>query len=130
MVSFTKSEKEKIKEILAKSKDKDAREILNKINNETKLKYVEDKKQIQTTLRRGFKEKKNVKIRYYSLSSDEVKWRIVSIYNFNPEFIIAYCHLRNEERTFVTNRISKAALLKENYKVPAGWKPESIVYAK
>lgn len=127
-MSFTKSEKDKLKEILNNSKDKEAKEILNKIKNEKKLKYVEDKKEIKSLLRQAFKEKKKVKIRYYSLSSDEVKWRTVSIYQFGSDFIIAYCYLRHEERTFVTDRISRAAILDESYKIPNGWKSESIVY--
>ena len=123
-----KSEREKLKEILTKSKDKEAKEILNKIKNEKRLKYVEERKDIRALLRQAFKEKKKVKIRYYSLSSDEVRWRLVSIYKTGSDFIIAFCHLRNEERTFVTDRISKAAMLDENYKIPNGWEPESIVY--
>jgi len=38
--------------------------------------------------------------------------------------------LRNEERTFVTDRISQATILDESYKIPKGWEPESIVYSK
>ncbi|MBU0977610.1 MAG: WYL domain-containing protein [Nanoarchaeota archaeon] len=128
MVSFTKSEKEKLKEVLSKSKDEEAKQILNKIKNEKKLKYAEDKKEIRALLKQAFKEKKNVKIRYYSLSSDEVRWRVVSIYQLGDDFIIAYCHLRNEERTFVTDRIYRAAILDEKYKIPGGWEPESIVW--
>ena len=128
MVSFTKTEKIKLKEILTKSKDKGAKEILKKINEEKRLKYVDDLKDIRSLLRQAFKLKKNVKIRYYSLSSDEVNWRKVSIYKVGSDYIIAYCHLRCEERTFVTKRISKAAILDENYKIPKGWKPENIIY--
>jgi len=128
MVSFTKFEKEKLKDILSESKDKKTKEILRKINSEKRLKYAYDKKDIQALLRIAFKEKKKIKIRYYSLSSDEVKWRTVSIYQWGSDFIIAFCHLRNEERTFVTDRISRAAILDENYKIPKGWKPESIVW--
>lgn len=128
MVSFTKSEKEKLKDILSKSKDKKAKEILNKINNEKRLKYVEDKKDIWTLLKQAFKEKKKVKIQYHSLSSDEVRWRIVSIYQLGSDFIVAFCHLRNEERTFVMDRISRATILDEKYKIPKGWEPESIVW--
>ena len=128
MVSFTKDEKERLKEVLAKSKDKEAKNILNKINNEKKLKYVEDKKDIKSLLREAFKEKRNVKIRYYSLSSDEVKWRTISIYQLGVDFVIAYCHLREDERTFVMDRISKATILDESYKIPNGWEPESIVW--
>ena len=59
MVYLTKSEKEKLKEILTKSKDKKAEEILNKIKNEKKIRYVEDKTQIRALLKQGFKEKMN-----------------------------------------------------------------------
>jgi predicted DNA-binding transcriptional regulator YafY len=128
MVSFTKYQKDKLKEILAQSKDKEAKEIIKKIDSEKKLKYAYDKKDIKALLRKAFKEKKNIKIRYYSLSSDEVKWRTVSIYQLGSDFIIAYCHLRDEERTFVTDRISQAAILDESYKIPNGWEPESIVW--
>jgi len=127
MVSLTKVEKQKLKEILAKSESKEAKNILNKISNEKKLKYAYDKKEIKSLLKKAYQEKKKVKIRYYSLSSDEVKWRTVSIYQIGSDFIIAYCHLRNEERTFVTDRISQAAILDESYKIPRGWVSESRV---
>jgi len=118
MVSLTKNEKNKLKDILAKSEVKEAKNILEKINKEKKLEYVYDKKGINALLKKAYQEKKKIKIRYYSLSSDEVKWRKVAIYQFDPDFIIAFCYLRNEERTFVMNRISQAAIL------------ESIVYSK
>lgn len=130
MVSLTKYEKNKLKQILVKLKDKDAKGILRKINKEKKHKYVYDLKDIRVLLKKAHKEKLKVKIRYYSLSSDEVRWRTVSIYQFNPDFIVAYCHLRNGERTFVINRISQAAILDEDYKIPDGWKPESIVSSR
>ncbi len=129
MVSLTKIEKQKLKEILAKSETKEAKDILNKISKEKKIKYAYDKKEIRALLKQAFKEKKNVKIRYYSLSSDEVKWRTVSIYQLGSDFIIAYCHLRNEERTFVTDRISQAAILDESYRIPKGWVSESRVWS-
>jgi len=128
MVSLTKIEEQKLKEILSKSESKEAKNILSKISKEKKLKYVYDKKEIRALLKQAFKEKKNVKIRYYSLSSDEVKWRTVSIYQLGSDFIIAYCHLRNEERTFVTDRISQASILDESYKIPKGWVSESRVW--
>jgi len=130
MVSLTKNEKNKLKDILAKSEVKEAKNILEKINKEKKLEYVYDKKGINALLKKAYQEKKKIKIRYYSLSSDEVKWRKVAIYQFDPDFIIAFCYLRNEERTFVMNRISQAAILDEKYNIPKGWSPESIVYSK
>jgi predicted DNA-binding transcriptional regulator YafY len=128
MISFTRSQKEKLKEILEKSKDEDAKEILNKIKNEKKLRYVYDEKDIRLLLRQAFKEKKKVKIRYYSLSSDEIKWRTVSIYQLGSNFIIAFCHLRGEERTFVIDRISQATILDKSYNIPNGREPKSRVW--
>ena len=40
MVSLTKIEKQKLKEILAKSESKEAKNILNKISKEKKIKYA------------------------------------------------------------------------------------------
>ena len=130
MVSLTKDEKSKLKEILIKSKENKVKNILSKIDNEKKLKYAYDKKEIKTLLRIAYREKKKVKIRYYSLSSGETKWRRVAIYQLGSDFIIAFCYLRNGERTFVIDRISQVALLDESYKIPKGWKPESIVYSR
>lgn len=83
---------------------------------------------INKTLREAFRKKLTVKIRYYSLSSDETKYRTLSIYKLEKDFLIAYCHLRKEERTFVKNRISFAKILDETYTIPKNWKPESRVW--
>ncbi len=130
MVSLTKGEKKKLKEILAESKEIEAKNILNKIKKEKKLKYAYEQKNIKELLKKAFQEKKKVKIRYYSLSLDEVKWREVAIYQFDSDFIIAFCYLRNEERTFVMNRISQAAMFDENYKIPKGGVPKSKVWSR
>ena len=58
MVSFTQSEKDFLNKVLSESKDKQAKEILNKINNEKKLKYVHNKKEIKALLRQAFKEQR------------------------------------------------------------------------
>jgi len=128
MVSLTKAEKIKLKEILAKSKEKEAKSILNKISKEKKVKYVNDKKEIIVLLKQAFKEKKKVKIQYYSHMSDEVTIRKVAIYKFEPNVITCYCYLRDDERVFRTDRIYKATMLDESYKIPKGWTPENIVY--
>jgi hypothetical protein len=46
MVSLAKTEKIKLKEILVKSKVREARSIINKISKEKKVKYVSDKREI------------------------------------------------------------------------------------
>ena len=44
-------------------------------------------KSINQKLRDAFNKKQNIKIKYYSLSSDEVKWRVISIYKLDSHSI-------------------------------------------
>lgn len=92
--------------------------------------YIRGLSEIKRLLRKAFKEKRSVKIKYYSLSSDEVKFRVVDVYQMYNDCIIAFCHLRNEERTFVIDRINQSKLLDEKYEIPNGWEPESIILDK
>ena len=71
-----------------------------------KLRYEKEHKEIKKILRKAYKDKRNIKMKYYSLSSDETRFRVVSIYQMGKDYIIAYCHLRNGERTFIINRIN------------------------
>jgi len=64
----------------AKSKDKEAKVILDKINNEKRLKYVYDRKRIRELLTKAKNEKRKVKIKYYSPHSDAHTTRIIDIY--------------------------------------------------
>lgn len=128
MRALSLEEKRELVRILSGSKSQIIQNALMKITEEKeKITYARDKNKIRQILKKGFQHKQNVKIQYYSLSSDETKYRVVSIYKFNEEYIIAYCHLRKEERTFVTKRILGAALLKETYELPKNWKAKSIV---
>ena len=86
-------------------------------------------KSINQSLRTAFSKKQNIKIKYYSLSSDEVKWRIISIYKLENDFLIGYCHLRKDERTFVKDRIRNAIIQKEKYEIPKKWRPKSNVWS-
>ena len=130
MVSLTKTEKDKLKEILAKSKDKEAKVILDKINSEKRLKYVYDRKRIRELLTKAKNEKRKAKIKYYSPHSDEHTTRIIDIYQVYINSIIAFCHLREEERTFAIERISAVAMLDENFTITKNWTPESIILDK
>lgn len=130
MVSLTKSEKDKLKEILIKSKDKDSKKILDKIDSEKRLRYVHGRKEIRELLRKAHEGKKKVKIKYYSPHSDENTIRKIDIYRIYINSIIAYCHLREEERTFAIERINSAAMLDESFTFPTNWSPESIILDK
>ena len=87
------------------------------------------KQTINQKLREAYNKKQKVKIKYYNLSSDEVRWRVISIYKLKKDFLIAYCHLREEERTFVKDRIISTIIQDEKYEIPKGWTPQSIVWS-
>jgi predicted DNA-binding transcriptional regulator YafY len=128
MVQLTKKEAQEIAQELSKSKNKKTRNLIKKLTSPIKaVRYVYDKKEILTLLNRAFKERRNVKIEYYSLSSDEITRRAISIYEIREAGIIAFCHLRKEERVFNIQRIGAAKLLDEKYSIPKGWSPKSRI---
>jgi predicted DNA-binding transcriptional regulator YafY len=95
-----------------------------------KEKYVYDTKEIKSLIRKSFKEKRVLKIRYYSLYSDEVKYRKIDVLNVHKDCIVGYCHLREGERTFVIDRIRSAKMLQETYFIPEKWSPDSKIIEK
>ncbi len=78
-------------------------------------------------LKKAFADKKSVKIRYYSPHSDEHTTRIVDVYKIWKDAVTAFCHLRQDERTFVIGRISSVTMSKNKYKIPKGWQPQSTI---
>ncbi|MEK6829479.1 MAG: WYL domain-containing protein [Nanoarchaeota archaeon] len=131
MVYLNKKETEKVIRELSKTKDKEIVDVVKKMKSPQKrINYAYDPKEIKLLLRKAFKEKRKIKINYYSLSSDEVTSRVIDIYQLHDDCVVAYCNMRKEERTFVIKRINKATLLSENYFIPKDWKPESIILNK
>ncbi|MBS3074546.1 WYL domain-containing protein [Candidatus Pacearchaeota archaeon] len=131
MVYLSKKDAEEVAKALSESNDKKLLVIANKIKNHKKAPvYFYDKDDIKRLLRKAFREKRSVKINYYSHMSDEVTNRIIDVYQLHDDCVIAYCHLRNDERVFRIDRINKAAILDEKYKIPKGWEPESIILNK
>lgn len=131
MVYLTKKDTDKIIKELSNTSNKEIKSIIKKLKfPEKKRVYVYEKSEIRNLLRKAFNEKKKVKIRYYSPHSDEFTNRIIDIYQIYINSIIAYCHLREDERTFVIERISSATILDEKYTIPKNWSPESIVLDK
>lgn len=47
--------------------------------------------------------------------------RILSIYKLEKDFLIAYCYLRDDKRTFIKDRIKSANIQEDEYKIPNGW---------
>ncbi len=81
-------------------------------------------------LKKAFKDKKSIKIRYSGPHSDEHTTRVIDVYKLWKDAITAFCHSRKEERTFVIGRISSAAVLEKSYRIPKGWQPQSIILDK
>ena len=127
MVYLSKEDAKKIIQELSKTKNEELLKIVNKMKHPKKTIYVREKSEIRRLLKKAFREKKKVKIKDYSLSSDEVNNRIIGVYQMHKDCIIAYCYLRNEERTFVIDRIISAIILNEKYNIPKNWSPGSII---
>ena len=111
MVYLTKKEVDALVKAIPKEREKSITKLIKKIKSPPKkLIYSNNKQEIKSFLRKAFKEKRKIKINYYSFSSDEVTNRVIDIYQLHKDCIIAYCNLRKEERTFIIDRINKAAL--------------------
>ncbi len=131
MAYLTKKEKNIILKNLSNTSNKEIKMVIKKLKYPGKKRvYVDDSSEIMSLLKKAFREKRMVKIRYYSPHSDENTTRIIEIYKFQNGVITTFCHLRGEERNFVIGRITSAAILDEKYKIPKGWTPESIILDK
>ena len=131
MVYLTKKDANRIIRRLSKTKNKELKEIVNKLKSlEKRRVYMTGKSEIRKLLHKAFDKKRKVKIRYYSPHSDEFTNRIIDIYQIYISSIIAYCHLRKDERTFAIERINSAAILEEKYAISKNWSPESIILDK
>lgn len=66
--------------------------------------------------------KKRLSLNYYSMETKKLSKRIIDPYafkfNFGIWYLIGFCHLRNEIRTFRIDRIRKIEIIEENFKVP------------
>jgi len=131
MVYLSKKDTDKILKELSKSSNKEIKRIIKEIKSpEEKIVYIRGLPQIKKLLKRAFKERRKVKMRYYSYHSDENTTRIIDIYDIHQDCIIAYCHLRKDERVFRIDRINSVAILDEKYSIPKGWEPENIILDK
>jgi len=131
MAYLTKKETNKIIKKLSKNPNAEIKGIIKRLKSPEKRKvYVTNKLDIRKILHKAFNEKRKVKIRYYSPHSDESTIRIVDVYKIYNGVIAGFCHLREDERNFVIDRINSVAILDEKYSIPKGWSPESIILDK
>lgn len=87
------------------------------------LQPIKVKKNIYKTfdlLIKAIKERRKVKIVYYTISRDQKNERIIDpyhIYNFEGIwYLVAFCHIRNSMRDFALDRIEKIEILNERFK--------------
>ena len=130
MVYLKKRDADKVVKELSNTSSKEIKSIIEKMKSSKKRVYVNDRSEIRKLLRKAFEEKRKVKMKYYSPHSDEHTTRIIDIYQIYINSLIAFCHLRGEERTFAIERINSATLLDEKYNLPENWSPESIILDK
>lgn len=75
---------------------------------------------------RGLMEQRQIKIIYHSLNTDEVTERIIDPYGMlyydGIWFVFAYCHLREDYRTFALDRIKELEILNTHFKKPEDFK--------
>ncbi len=130
MVYLSEKDAEIIIKELSKCDNKEIKNIIKKIKNPKKKIYVRELSKIKKLLKKSFNEKRKVKIRYYSPHSDESTNRIIDVRKIYSNCIIAYCHLREDERVFKTDRINSVAILDEKYSIPEDWYPENKILNK
>jgi len=130
MVYISKKDAEKIIRGLADTSNEEIKKIIIKLKSSEKRIYVNGEREITKLIQKAFKEKRKLKIRYYSLHSDENTTRVIDVRQIHENCIVAHCHLREGERVFRIDRISSATILNEKYAIPKGWRPESIILDK
>ncbi|NQT67599.1 MAG: transcriptional regulator [Actinobacteria bacterium] len=101
--------------------------LANKINGlvdfglETKINYKEIES-IFGSIYSAQLERKSVRIKYFSMEKKEVIERIVEPYTlkfrFGVWYLIGYCHLRKEIRTFRIDRIREIKVLDDEFSIP------------
>lgn len=83
---------------------------------------IEEDPQLMLDIVRAAREKKAMRITYYSASSDEVAERIIEPYCLHgirgALYLIAYCHRRQEVRDFLPSRIRQWELLDTTFEIP------------
>ena len=73
---------------------------------------------IEKTIKTSFSERKTIKIKYYSQTSDRrTKEREIDVYGYNRTYFGGYCHLRQDVRNFRFDRVLKAEITDKSYEI-------------
>jgi predicted DNA-binding transcriptional regulator YafY len=73
---------------------------------------------VYATLKKAFAEQRTVAIEYFDMDSAEFIPREIDVYHTTARYTEAYCHLRKENRTFRTSRVTKAKITNKKYALP------------
>lgn len=84
--------------------------------------------QVQETLNQAWAKRLTLEIEYSAARSKNGQntRRKIDIYDLALGKIVAYCHLRQQLRTFNVRRVLSAKLTKEKYQIPADFNPEKF----
>jgi len=80
-------------------------------------------------------ERRRVRIKYWTLNALASEVRVIEPYFVQPSalehavYVIAFCHLRHEMRTFRLDRIIEAQALDETYQIPADFNADDYLDA-
>lgn len=87
--------------------------------------------EILDTVAKALKNKKQIKIRYYSAGSDKETVRTVEPYHLDnlrgDWYLIGLCRLRNDIRIFCINRIKECSLLKSSFTIDPNFSYQDII---
>ena len=79
----------------------------------------------------GIRERRTLKIKYYTISRDEITERKVNpyhLYNFEGVwYFVGFCQLRGELRDFALDRILEIKTLKERFNIPKDFNPKDYL---
>jgi predicted DNA-binding transcriptional regulator YafY len=84
-------------------------------------------------IQRALRERRRLRLRYYSMHRDQDTEREVDAYHFTDHagglYVIAYCHLLDDVRIFAVERLRAAQLLRDRYGIPADFDPVAYLTA-
>jgi hypothetical protein len=88
-------------------------------------------KKTKELLKLGYEQKLRLTIKYETRNpvprEPAIKVRDVDIYGFGEEYFEAFCHYRNEIRTFKISRVLSARLCNQTYQIPQDYLPSGWV---
>lgn len=81
-------------------------------------------------LAKAIKHKTSVEINYYAISRNAMQRRIIDPYHLRHAqgswYLVGFCHLRKDVRTFAVNQIKEIKTLKDIFTIQADFSPEKF----